>query len=181
MELHKKSETRLFVQLSQADLSGYRLSFDELCAEGERTAAVIRDILERAEELLDWAIPARSRVCIDVLPGENGGCIFLFTVLHAPKKRFRVKVQSNMLLCVCSDAESFLQLFGYCRTQDFGAHASFFRLDTRYAALFCFADPTKAQGMRFSLSEFGKTSSADHFTQLFLEEHAEPITLRQAP
>lgn len=181
MELHKKSETRLFVQLSRADLSGYRLSFDELCAEGERTAAVIRDILKRAEEMLDWAIPARSRVCIDVLPGENGGCIFLFTVLRAPKKRFRVNIQSDMLLCVCSDAESFLQLLEYCRTQNFGARISFFQLDSRYAALFCFADPVSAQAMRFSLSEFGKISSADRFTQLFLEEHAEPITLRQAP
>lgn len=181
MELHKRSETRLFVQLSRADLSGYRLSFDELSAEGERTAAVIQDILARAEEMLDWAIPARSRVCIDVLPEENGGCIFLFTVLRPPKRRFRVKTQSDMLLCVCADTESFLQLLGYCRTSELCPHASFFRLDSRYAALFCFADPVSAQAMRFSLSEFGKISSADRFTQLFLEEHAEPITLRQAP
>lgn len=179
MDLHKKSENRLLALLSRAELSDYRLSFDALCAEGERTAAVIHDILDRAEETLDWAIPARSRVCIDVLPEENGGCIFLFTVVCAPKKRFRVKTQSDMLVCMCSDTESFLALLSYCRTQSFHVRPSFFSLDTGFAALFCFSDPSEAQTARLLLSEFGKTASADRLTQLFLEEHAEPITLRQ--
>lgn len=180
MDLHKKSETRLFAQLSCAELSDYRLSFDELRAEGERTAVIIHDILDRAEETLDWAIPAHSRVCIDVLPEETGGCIFLFTVLRAPKRRFRVKAQSEMLVCTCSDAESFLALLGFCRTRGFQAHISFFRLEQGFAALFCFSDPNEAQTARFPLSEFGKISSADRLTKLFLEEHGKPITLRQA-
>ncbi len=44
MEIHKKSSTRLFAQLSEQELSRYRLTFETLCPDGERTKTVLCDI-----------------------------------------------------------------------------------------------------------------------------------------
>ena len=87
MELHKTSAAVLLAALTREELSAYSLSFEELAADNAQTARVVREILHCARRTLDFAVPARRRLRIDVLPEPGGGCIFLFT---ARKMRLRV-------------------------------------------------------------------------------------------
>ncbi len=180
MELHKKSETRLFAELSFSDLSDYQLSFDELRCDSARTAEIIQDILDRAKATFDWTVPSAGSVCIDVLPEEDGGCIFLFTVRPMPKKRFRVKTEDDLLLCRCASVDDFLALLKACK-QFYPKNAAVgFRLESEFILLQSVRD-ANAETMRTVLSEFGEVSPADRLTRLYLDEHGERINLRRVP
>lgn len=178
MDLHKKSETRLLAELSSSDLSDYQLSFDELSADNERTAEIIHDILDSAKAALDWSVPTACSIYIDVLPEENGGCIFLFTVRPMPKKRFRVKTEDDLSMCRCASIDDFLALLKTCKRLYPQNHAAGFRLGKEFILLQSVRD-ADAEAMRAILSEFGETAPADRLTRLYLEEHGEPIIPQQ--
>lgn len=179
MDLHKKSETRLLAELSPSDLSEYRLSFDELAPDSERTAEIIRDILCRAKTALDWTIPEAGSVYIDVLPEEDGGCIFLFTIRPMPKRRFRVKTEEELLACRCTSVNDFLSLLEACKRLCPKNAAVGFRVGTEFVLLQSIQEAS-TETMRAVLSEFGEVFPADRLTRLYLEEHGERIILRQA-
>lgn len=172
MELHKKSNTRLFAQLSRRDLSEYRLSFETLCPDSEQTKLVLRDILDCARQTLGWAVPPQSRVSVDVLPAEDGSCIFLFTAKESAKKRFRVKKDGCARLCVMQSADDFLALYPILsRTPLADAVYDLFEDAGRYFALLRFPTPFAAEQGAAALSEFGSVMPAGEETCRYLSEH----------
>lgn len=174
MEIHKKSNTRLFAQLSEQELSRYRLTFETLCPEEERTKAVLCDILAHAEDTLGWTVPPKSRVSVDVLPAENGSCIFLFTATVHPKKRYRVQRDACTRICRLYSTDDFLALYSVLHHKLLRtAETALFKDDTdRYIGLFRFSSPFSAETASAFLSEFGEVSAADMRIYRYYAEHA---------
>ena len=54
MHLHKTSQSRLVAELTQEDLYGYKVSFEEMRMENEQTVQLLHDILLRAKAKLGW-------------------------------------------------------------------------------------------------------------------------------
>lgn len=174
MEIHKKSNTRLFAQLSEQELSRYRLSFETLCPNGERTRAVLGDILAHAENTLGWKVPPQSRVAVDVLPAENGSCIFLFTAITRPKMRYRVQRDACTRLCTLQNSDDFLALYCVLRHKVLkNAEISLFQEgQTHYVGIFQFRTPFEADAAGAFLSEFGEVCAADASLCRYYAEHA---------
>lgn len=174
MEIHKKSNTRLFAQLSEQELSNYRLTFETLCPEGARTKAMLCDILAHAENTLGWTVPPQGRVSVDVLPAENGSCIFLFTLAAHPKKRYRVQRDACTRVCKVNGIDAFLALYSALRQKPLeSAEAALFQVSTdSFVGLFRFATPFSAETASAFLSEFGETCAADTCIYRYYAEHA---------
>lgn len=174
MEIHKKSNTRLFAQLSEQELSRYRLTFETLCPDGERTKTVLCDILAHAENTIGWTVPPKSRVSVDVLPAENGSCIFLFTATVKPKKRYRVRRDVCMRVCTVSGTDSFLALYSVLRHPLLKtAEITLYQTEKQqYIGLFRFRTPFEALTAEPFLSEFGEVHAADARISRYYTEHA---------
>lgn len=174
MEIHKKSNTRLFAQLTEQELSRYRLSFDTLRPNGERTRAVLGDILAHAETALGWRVPPQSRVAVDVLPAENGSCIFLFTAVARRKTRYRVQRDACARLCTVENSDDFLSLYGVLRHKLLkNAEISLFQTEqAHYVGIFQFRTPFAAAAAGTFLSEFGEVRPADASSCRYYAEHA---------
>ncbi len=179
MELHKTSAAVLLAALTREELSAYRLSFDELAADSAQTARVVREILLCARRTLDFSVPARGRLRIDVLPEPGGGCIFLFT---ARKTRLRVLHTGRSLLFCTQDADAFLDLLKLlsrpplCR-----AKQTLYRTSTGFAALFSFDGAQSAERGARLLSEYGTVCPARGRVAQHLAEHARAIEFTSAP
>lgn len=178
MEIHKKSNTRLFAQLSERELSQYRLTFETLCPDGERTKAVICDILERAENAVGWSVPPQSRIFVDVLPAENGSCIFLFTATVKPKKRYRVRRDACTRLCTVTCTDDFLALYRVLAHPLLNAaEITLYQTELQqYIGLFRFRTPFEAASAEPFLSEFGRVRTADAYVYRYFAEHAIALT-----
>lgn len=173
MELHKTSAAVLLAALTREELSAYRLSFEELAADNAQTARVVREILLCARRTLDFAVPARRRLRIDVLPEPGGGCIFLFT---ARKTRLRVLHTGRTLLFCTQDADAFLDLLGrLSRPPLYGVERTLYRTQTGFAALFFFNDAQSAERGAQLLSEYGTVCPARGRVAQHLNEHARAI------
>lgn len=178
MKLHKASGRCLLAALSREDLSEYRLSFDDLNPENERTAAVIRTILQQAKHTFGFALPAPSTLCIDVLPEKDGGCVFLFT---AQKKRFRVLRESRTICFYTKNVNAFLDILARLHVAPLCACApKLYRCTDGFAALFSFKSTEDASRAQRLLSEFGTVMPAAAATA-FLAEHGETIQFTPAP
>lgn len=174
MEIHKKSNTRLFAQLTEQEMSRYRLSFETLCPDGERTRAVLADILAHAENTLGWRVPPQSRVAVDVLPAENGSCIFLFTAVARAKKRYRIRRDACARLCTLQNSDDFLALYSILHHRLLkNAEISLFQTEqAHYVGIFQFRTPFEAAAAGALLSEFGETRAADAQLCRYYAEHA---------
>ncbi len=179
MEIHKKSSTRLFAQLSQQELSRYRLTFETLCPDGERTKTVLCDILAHAENTIGWTVPPQSRVFVDVLPAENGSCIFLFTATVKPKKRYRVRRDACMRVCTVNGTDAFLALYSVlCHPLLKTAEITLYQTEKQqYIGLFRFRTPFEAAAAEPFLSEFGSVCAADVCICRYYAEHAISLPL----
>lgn len=183
MEIHKKSNTRLFAQLTEQELSRYRLSFETLCPDGERTRAVLADILANAENTLGWRVPPQSRVAVDVLPAENGSCIFLFTAVLKAKKRYRIRRDACTRLCTLQNSDDFLVLYRVLHHKLLkDAEISLFQTEqAHYVGIFQFRTPFEAAAAGALLSEFGETRAADARLCRYYAEHAISLPMPPKP
>lgn len=174
MEIHKKSNTRLFAHLSEQELSHYCLTFETLCPDGERTKTVLCDILAHAENTLGWTVPPQSRVLVDVLPAENGSCIFLFTATVKPKKRYRVRHDAHARVCTVNNADDFLALYSVLQHPLLkSAEIALYQTEKQcYIGLFRFRTPFEASAAEPFLSEFGSVRAADACVYRYYTEHA---------
>ena len=134
MHLHKTSQSRLVAELTQEDLYGYKVSFEEMRMENEQTVQLLHDILLRAKAKLGWTLPTAKLLRVDVLPGAGGGCIVLFSA-EAHEKRLRVKSENRTLLLEISKTTCvFSAFFAFKAFWKRAKPRKLFRNSARFAA-----------------------------------------------
>lgn len=179
MHLHKTSQSRLVAELTQEDLYGYKVSFEEMRMENEQTVHLLHDILLRAKAKLGWTLPATKLLRVDVLPGAGGGCIVLFSA-EAHEKRLRVKSENRTLLLKIEKTDDFLDLLLFLKAGQFPPSSyAFLKDDARFFGIFRFQSVLETRKASKTLSEFGTLCRATPEAVAYLREHLEPITLRQ--
>ncbi len=181
MHLHKTSESRLIAELTQEDLHGYRVTFEEMRMENEQTVHLLHDILTRAKTTLGWTNPAARMLRVDVLPGSGGGCIVLLSST-AHEKRLLVKAENRTLLLHTQSTDDFLDLLLQLKAGLFSPSAyTFYKDGDRFAGVFRFASVLETRRAAMRLSEYGTLCRVTPQSLAYLKEHAAPVRLRQAP
>ena len=64
MHLHKTSQSRLVAELTQEDLYGYKVSFEEMRMENEQTVQLLHDIFFPHPGFGCSALPPKNRLTI---------------------------------------------------------------------------------------------------------------------
>lgn len=77
MDFKKTNEKCILAFLTDDDMVSFGLTYDELDYCNEKTRLALKDIMSRAKTETDFSFCSRLR--IDVMPGENDGCLILFT------------------------------------------------------------------------------------------------------
>ncbi|MEG0546774.1 MAG: adaptor protein MecA [Oscillospiraceae bacterium] len=97
MEIHQKSENRIIIELSKDDMSTYKLDFSKIDYKSTETKQLINNILYKAEKELGKSFRLDNKMMIDVLPENDGGCIFLFTMSDTQKTN-KSEIKNNYTL-----------------------------------------------------------------------------------
>lgn len=77
MDFKKTNEKCILAFLTDDDMTSFGLTYDELDYCNEKTRSALKYILKKAKDETDFSFCSRLR--IDVMPGENDGCMILFS------------------------------------------------------------------------------------------------------
>lgn len=179
MHLHKTSQSRLVAELTQEDLYGYKVTFEEMRMENEQTVHLLHDILLRAKAKFGWTLPSTKLLRVDVLPGSGGGCIVLFSA-DTHEKRLRVKSENRTLLLEAGKTDDFLDLLLFLKAGRFPPSVyAFYKDGAHFVGVFRFQSVLETRRAAMLLSEYGTIHRITPEAVAYLQEHAEPLKLRQ--
>ena len=112
MKIDSGSDGKITVALSNEDMNELDITYDELDYSNIETRRVIWTLLDKAGQALGKSISTDSKLLIEVLPADDGGCILHFTFLPTAdskaKKRLIMKKEMEPLLFTAFDNYDFL-------------------------------------------------------------------------
>ena len=85
MNINSPAEDKIIVELTEQDMLGLDITYDEMDYSTTETRRVIWTLLDEAGKALGRELDPSRRMIIEAMP-KNGGCILSFTILDGKRK-----------------------------------------------------------------------------------------------
>lgn len=81
MNIKAQTDNKISIELTKEDMKNLDITYDELDYSNVETRRVLWTLLDEAGHILGRNISLTSKMLIEAVPDENGGCILYFTVV----------------------------------------------------------------------------------------------------
>lgn len=103
----------MLVELTKEEMNKFHITYESLESDNEQTKLVIKEILN---EISQNQIKSNSKITVEALPTDSGGCFFIFTFSSKPH-RYKVKKTYNYLLFKTNNLNSLLDAISSIQKQ----------------------------------------------------------------
>lgn len=171
MNINSPAEDKIIVELTEQDMLGLEITYEEMDYSTIETRRVIWTLLDEAGKALGRELDPTKRMIIEAMP-KNGGCVLSFTILddrkrYLPRKQL-LKKQSRSIICDFDCIDSLYKAAQALRLNNC-TESSLYELGGKYR-LVVNASENPAL-IRSLLSEFGTTENACPLLCDFTKEH----------
>ncbi len=171
MNINSPAEDKIIVELTEQDMLGLEITYEEMDYSTIETRRVIWTLLDEAGKALGRELDPTKRMIIEAMP-KNGGCVLSFTILedrkrYLPRKQL-LKKQSRSIICDFDCIDSLYKAAEILRLNNC-TESSLYELSGKYR-LVVNASENPAL-IRNLLSEFGATENACPLLCDFTKEH----------
>lgn len=178
MNIHQNKDNRVIIELTKADMTTYKISYDNMDYNDDKTRELLNDLIFLAEKQLDRDFSEFNKMVIDVMPEDGGGCIILLTLKNNTKSsKTNVKSAGSGLLCELFSPQS---IFTFAENLSVKKqkiiNSRLYLIDEkRYAALI---KPyfLNSDEMYDFLSEYGEVRFANTAACAYLSEHSKLLS-----
>ena len=98
MNYESLNDNVMLVELTQDEMKHFNITYDSLDSNNELTESAIKSILE---EICESKAHSHSKITIEALPTDTGGCFFIFT-FSKKKQRYKVKKTNKNVFFVAN-------------------------------------------------------------------------------
>lgn len=170
MNINSPAEDKIIVELTEQDMLGLDITYDEMDYSTTETRRVIWTLLDEAGKALGRELDPSRRMIIEAIPKSEGGCVLNFTLLDTakrinPQKQF-LKKQSGCILCEFDNLDILYRAAENCV---FSGESSLYESDGKYRLFLKSTDDIRNISRRFS--EFGTVTECDGLTCEYTKEH----------
>ena len=180
MKIERIDPRRIMISMTENELEGYSLSFEEMSLREKRTRNVLKELMERAAERTGISF-RNKKVMIEALR-YNNGCVFLLTVSEKERKRrtFRIRYYSDSYVFIFDDAESLLACIRALYRMDVSRiRSTVYLYGKKYYLVLNSPTALKQKYVR-TISEFAVSQKKSRIISPLLHEHGRIIALRNA-
>lgn len=150
MKTQLVNNSTILILLSKEDLSLLGVTTKDLNFSDEDTRAMLMCLLDWAQEMLNFTLPAKGKTVVEVIPFENGECLISYSDTGIKKVKFkivaRIKKSDDKVYCF-DDKESMDCFIQACKNIPFES----FEKDGKYRLILKNADKKTV----FLANEFG--------------------------
>lgn len=171
MNINSPAEDKIIVELTEQDMLGLDITYDEMDYSTTETRRVIWTLLDEAGKALGRELDPSRRMIIEAMP-KNGGCILSFTILDGKRKYLMqkqlLKKHPQTVLCEFDCVDS---LYKAAESLKKSGHfeSSLFESGGKYRLIInASKNPVFVRNL---LNEFGKTENACALLCDFTKEH----------
>ncbi len=173
MKINSPAEDKIIVDLSEQDLLGLNITYEEMDYSTIETRRVIWTVLDEAGKALGKEFDPSRRMIIEASPKRGGGCTLSFTILDSRKtcgvqKQF-LKKQERNLLCEFENADILLKAAEILESLHLITSSSLYEQDGKYRLLLSGSE--EISKIKQSCSEFGTAQSCSELAVCFTKEH----------
>ena len=166
MNIEIVTERSVLVELTPAELSAWKLSYESLNEKNDQTSTAIRNSLGEIVRQTGRTLLPRP-LEIDLLPSRAGGCLMIISQIDASRKK-----RQQSLICTFTSVNALLDCLAACRCTDLS-----FTVDEGYRFGDTFGlivNQYEASALPF-LREFGKVWKADDYAIAQIREAGERL------
>lgn len=172
MKITSPAEDKIIVDLSEQDMLGLNITYEEMDYSTIETRRVIWTVLDEAGKALGRDFDPSRRMIIEASPKRGGGCTLSFTMLDGRKslsaqKQFLKKQEKN-IICEFENADMLMRA-AECLKNINSVSSSLYEKDGRYRLILCSSEDVAR--IKQSCSEFGTSESCPELTCCFTKEH----------
>lgn len=171
MNINSPAEDKIIVELTEQDMLGLEITYEEMDYSTIETRRVIWTLLDEAGKALGRELDPTRKMIIEAMP-KNGGCILSFTILENRKKylpqKQLLKKHSQNIICEFDCIDS---LYSAAKSlgKDFYPESSLYELGGKYRLIINSSENPVL--IRSLLNEFGKVENACPLACGFTKEH----------
>ena len=182
MKINSPTEDKIIVDLTEQDMLGLDITYEDMDYSTIETRRVIWTLLDEAGKALGRELDPSRRMIIEAMPKSGGGCVLSFTILdgrkkYLPKKQF-LKKQSETVICEFDGAEALLNAAECLKKLCINAKSSLYENGGKYRLTVSGAEDIPK--IKTCLSEFGFAESCDALLCGFTKEHWRELAAENA-
>ena len=172
MKINSPAEDRIIVDLSEQDMLGLNITYEEMDYSTIETRRVIWTVLDEAGKALGREFDPSRRMIIEASPKRGGGYTLSFTMLdgrklHGAQKQFLKKQEKN-ILCEFENADILMKAT-QCLKNLGSVASSLYESDGKYRLILSGSEDMPK--IRQSFSEFGISENCSELVCCFTKEH----------
>lgn len=181
MKINSPAEDRIIVDLSEQDMLGLNITYEEMDYSTIETRRVIWTVLDEAGKALGRDFDPSRRMIIEAAPKRGGGCTLSFTMLdsrkiHGTQKQFLKKQEKN-ILCEFANADMLMKA-AECLKSISAVSSSLYEQDGKYRLILCSGEDVPK--IKQICSEFGTCESCSELVCCFTKEHWKTLASENA-
>lgn len=182
MKINSPAEDKIIVDLSEQDLLGLNITYEDMDYSTIETRRVIWTVLDEAGKALGRDFDPSRRMIIEASPKRDGGCTLSFTMLDGRKasgtqKQFLKKQEKN-ILCEFENADMLMRAAECLGALKLHAQSSLYELGGKYRLLL--SGNGDIPKIKQSCSEFGTSQSCSELVSCFTKEHWKELVRENA-
>lgn len=164
MKIEMQSGDKIMVELTDSDMKSLDITYEDMDYGNIETRRVIWTLLDEAKRVLGRNIDPSERMLIEAMPGENGGCTLLFTVLPfdaGTRKKLVMKKSTEPVLMLAENRDALLSAVKLL--DNFSAKCGGYEILGQGGESYVLLRPAACDGQFFTtlLCEFGDIIDAD--------------------
>ena len=182
MKINSPAEDKIIVDLSEQDMLGLNITYEEMDYSTIETRRVIWTVLDEAGKALGRDFDLSRRMIIEATPKRGGGCTLSFTMLderkpQSSRKQF-LKKQEKYILCEFVNADMLMKAADCLKNLDSVTHSSLYGQNGKYRLLLIGSEDMPK--IRQSCSEFGSVQNCSELVCSFTKEHWDELVRENA-
>ncbi len=182
MKINSPAEDKIIVDLSEQDLLGLNITYEEMDYSTIETRRVIWTVLDEAGKALGRELDPSRRMIIEASPKRGGGCTLCFTILDTRKacgtqKQFLKKQEKN-ILCEFENADMLMKAAECIASLKLVTQSSLYEQNGKYRLLLGGTDDIPK--IKQSCSEFGTSECCSELMSCFTKEHWKELVKKNA-
>lgn len=181
MKINSPAEDKIIVDLSEQDLLGLNITYEDMDYSTIETRRVIWTVLDEAGKALGREFDPSRRMIIEASPKRGGGCTLSFTILDSKKygthKQFLKKQEKN-ILCEFENADMLMKAAECIANLNLSMKSSLYEKDGRYRLLINSNEDILK--IKQNCCEFGTSESCSELVCSFTKEHWNELVRKNA-
>lgn len=172
MKINSPAEDKIIVDLSEQDMLGLNITYEEMDYSTIETRRVIWTVLDEAGKALGREFDPSRRMIIEATPKRGGGCTLCFTILEGRKplgtqKQF-LKKQEKYILCEFENADMLMKA-AECLKNIRSVTSSLYESGGKYRLILSGSEDIPK--IKQSCLEFGTSENCSELVCCFTKEH----------